>query len=160
MRFIITDPKPVSVIIVEKALKSKNANYHFSNVKIESREYADLLFKNLPIGRLEIHRPLEILFENEIRDFLKKVEETDPAAIEKLKGVPGPQTDKDTVLSNLKKAKSMIVLRVLFKDEDPETTLKRIDPLWEWCFKTYKGLLQADGEGFYGNTHGLLLRIK
>lgn len=129
------------------------------NLKTEPCEFGDLAYKTMPIGRLEIHHPPDILFINSIKDFTKKVEETDSASIEKINGVPGPQTDRNSVLSKLGNVKSIIVLRVLFKDEDPEITLKRIDSLWEWCFITYDGLLQADGEGFYSNQ-GLILRMK
>jgi hypothetical protein len=49
----------------------------------------------------------------------------------------------------LKTAKRTIAVQVLSQGRESEETLSGIDPLWRWLFLTRKGLLHADGEGYY-----------
>jgi hypothetical protein len=37
--------------------------------------------------------------------------------------------------------------------------LKAIDPLWRWLHANRRGLLQADGEGYY-DAKGLVLELE
>lgn len=62
----------------------------------------------------------------------------------------------ERVLEVLTRVREMIAVQVLFGGRDIESTLTRLDPLWEWLFAHRRGLLQADGEGFYDAT-GLVL---
>ena len=51
---------------------------------------------------------------------------------------------KRRVLNVLRAAKQIVGVQVLFGDGDTESTLSRIDPLWEWLAKNRTGLMQAD----------------
>lgn len=62
----------------------------------------------------------------------------------------------EAVLSD---AKRMICLRVLWGDRGTETTLSRLDVLWDWLFSHRAGLLHAEGEGFY-QDETLILALK
>jgi len=37
-----------------------------------------------------------------------------------------------------------------------EQTLELLSPLWEWLLANRRGLIQADGEGFYDGQHLIL----
>ncbi len=42
---------------------------------------------------------------------------------------------------------------------EPEATLQKLDPLWGWLISHRKGLLKADGEGYYDHS-GLMLKVE
>jgi len=66
---------------------------------------------------------------------------------------------KDRVEAVLRTAQRQVFVRVLSGGRDIETTLSRLDVLWDWLFAHRSGLLQADGEGFY-EDEDLILATK
>jgi len=65
---------------------------------------------------------------------------------------------KERVLAFLKQVKVRIVVQVLDGGREIEETFQKIDPIWEWLMENYKGLLYADGEGFYEGKK-LILKV-
>lgn len=50
----------------------------------------------------------------------------------------------------------MLALEVLWQERSVDATLGRIDPVWARLFANYRGLLQADGEGYYDASDRIL----
>ena len=88
-------------------------------------------------GAIEVSTPSDELFEEEIAEFREFLDEVPMT--------PG----KRRVLECLDRCKAIVAVQVLFGTGDAETTLQKVDPLWNWLFANRSGLLQADGEGFY-----------
>jgi hypothetical protein len=144
MRFIVTDQQEVNLSIIENALKAVDTAYALQIEPDASAEYADLLYSGSPYGELEIKRPGETIFSEEMEELQEFIEAAE--------GERGP------VLASLQQATSIVALRVLWQDREAEATLGKIDPLWHWLFENRSGLLQADGEGYYDRT-GLILTL-
>lgn len=65
---------------------------------------------------------------------------------------------RERVLAFLRQVHVRLVVRVLWGGRGGNETLDRLDPLWEWLMVNYKGLLQADDEGFYEGRK-LILKV-
>ncbi len=87
------------------------------------------------------------LFDEEIEELREFLEDAE--------GVRKPE-----VMQTLNDAKVIVALQVLQQGRaTDEETLERIDSLWEWLFANYKGLMQADAEGYY-DAQGLVLEVE
>jgi hypothetical protein len=146
MRFIVTDEKKVSLTELESALKESNENY-----RIESDEgdqsYGELMHGEDIYGQIEINTPDDGLFDEEIGELIEFLENAEGE-------------NKKRVLETLNNAKSIFCIQVLNQGRSSdEDTLSKIDPIWEWCFRNRKGLMQADAEGYY-DASGLILEVE
>ena len=65
--------------------------------------------------------------------------------------------DKDAWVTSIQVG--AVAVRVLDQGREPEETLAKLDPLWQWLLANREGLLQAEGEGYYGAT-GLILQVE
>ena len=128
MRYIVTEEKNIALSKIEQGLKQTDLNYSIA-------EDSCLKWGNELYGVLDITLPNSELFDEEIEE-LK----------EDIKGAKGK--NKKKVLVVLNNAKAIVALQVLHQGREIEETLEKIDPLWEWFFQNYEGLLQADSEGF------------
>jgi hypothetical protein len=97
---------------------------------------ADLYLRDGLSAEIEINEPGSGLFEDEIAEMLEFLKDA--------KGKSRKRVEKV-----LKDARRIISVRVLGQDREAEDTLAGVDPLWKWLFSTRRGLLQADGEGYY-----------
>ena len=59
----------------------------------------------------------------------------------------------------LRRATAIVCLQVLWQGRDSEATFSKIDLLWQWLFLFRRGVMQADGEGFY-DEDGLIVEAK
>lgn len=143
MRYFDTSDEPLTIQDIQEAMKRENPDYRLEIFKDSKRPLADLYFGDAIYAQIEINQPGDGLFDEEIQemlDFLLDCEGEDRKRVEKL----------------LKAAKQTIAVQVLWQDREAEETLSRIDPLWQWLFLSRKGLLHADGEGYY-DEDGLTL---
>ncbi len=146
MRFIVADDKDVSLSKINSGLKQIDAAYSIE-FDDDADDAGDLTFNSDIYGALEINRPGDGLFDEEI-DELKEF-------LEDAEGERKPE-----VLQVLNDAKVIVALQVLQQGRaTSEETLERINPLWEWFLANYKGLLQADAEGYY-DTSGLVIEVE
>src|SRR5687768_1447511 len=134
MRFVVADDRNLSLSKINSGLKQVDAAY---SIEFEGdADEGDLTFNGDIYGALEITRPGDGLFDDEI-DELKEF-------LEDAEGKRKPE-----VLQVLSDAKAIVALQVLQQGRaTSEETLERIDPLWEWFFANYEGLMQADMEGY------------
>jgi hypothetical protein len=138
MRYFLTGPNLPALAMMEAVLKTINPAY--------ALDANSLTFNGERYAQIEIMTPVDSLFQEEIDEF--RVE------IAHRRG-----RRRKTVLDTLNTARAVIAAQVLFQDRPIEQTLAKLDPLWEWLFVQYPGLLQVDGEGFYTQT-GLILTLE
>ena len=143
MRFVTTDERETSLTMLEEFFKQSDPAYSIVDVQTHAPESGTLTFNNAPYGVIEINKPEDGLFDDEIQELKESLEDAEG------KG-------KKIVSQILRKAKAIIAVQVLFQDRQPEETLSKIDPLWHWLFENRKGLLQVDDEGYYDGTQLIL----
>ena len=136
MRFITTEATETTTSILEQALKARDPQY--SITASGELKHGDDLY-----GSIEINRPGDGLFEEEIAELKEFVDD--------VRGKRKPE-----VLKTLHEAKAIIAVQVLFGDRQVEATMQKLDPLWEWLLSNRKGLLQVDDEGYYDQTSRIL----
>lgn len=139
VRFISTDAAETTPSILEQALKQREPEYSIA-------ESGELKHGDVVYGVVEVNRPGDGLFDEEIGELKEFVDD-----------VRGKR--KADVLKTLDAATGIVAVQVLFGDRQTETTLQKLDPLWEWLLTNRKGLLQADDEGYYDQT-GRILKVE
>ena len=143
MRYITTDPADISILLLEEVLRAVDDQYSFRNVHTQPREFADLMHSDGLYGQIEINRPGDGLFEEELEELSEFLE------------TAGGRS-KRRVVRTLAAAKAIVAVQVLWQGRGTEATLDKIGPLWDWLFRNREGLLRADGEGYY-DRRGLII---
>jgi len=145
MRFITTDERDVTLSQLDSVLKHSSDAYSIERDKSDDLE--GLIKHNQEkYAQIEINVPGDGLFEEEIEELIDFVSDAS-----------GPR--KVQVSHALKSARAIVAVQVLFQMRITEETLSKLDPLWTWLLENRKGLLQADGEGYYDKS-GLILKVK
>jgi hypothetical protein len=143
MRYIVVDEQPVGIAELEAALIPADPSHY----AVESDEgAATILYGDAPAAQVEFNVHGDGLFDQEL-DYLRR----DVVASDE-----GPARER--VLEALTAARAIVAAQVLHGAYEENDAPTRIDPLWQWLFANRRGLLQADGEGYY-DAHGLVLRI-
>ena len=147
MRFITTDASETTPAILEQALKAADSQYSIA----ESGElkHGDELY-----GAVEINRPGDGLFEEEIEELKEFVEDAQTSWLSFLRG-----KRKAYVVKTLDSARAIVAVQVLFGGRQAEATIRKLDPLFEWLIANRKGLLQVDDEGYYDQA-GRILKVE
>jgi hypothetical protein len=141
MRFIGTDERRTDLEQLKAALLAVGSGY---DVHVDDNE-AIVLHAGATIAKLEISVPGDGLFDDEREELVTRVLDAH-----------GDDAAKARVVAALRSARIILAAQVLYGTGDSETTLARLDPLWAWLFHNRRGLLQADGEGYY-DEFGLVL---
>lgn len=141
MRFFVTDKMDLTLQYLGNALQLVDARYQLANTDVP--DIADLLFDGTQLAVLEINRPGDDMFEDDLAEFDEMV---------------GPDHDPATtrVREVLHQTKALVVAEVFWEGTESEAALEKLDPLWNWLFQHVQGLAQADTEGFYDSS-GLVL---
>jgi hypothetical protein len=134
MRLISTDDREITLSILEQALQRIDAHYSIS-ASGELRHANDLY------GLLQIDLLDEL--DEEIAELKEDVEEATGGR-------------RSEILKSLEEAKTMVAL---WQGRETEATLQKLDPMWDWLLAHRKGVLQADGEGYYDDS-GPMLDVK
>jgi hypothetical protein len=142
MRFFDTSEEPLTTEQIQEALKEEDPSYRLEAPESAKIPQADLYRGDDLFAEIEINQPGEALFEDEIKEMIEFLEEA--------KG-----TSRKRVEETLQNAKRIVSIRVLSQGKESDETIAGIEPLWKWLFLTRKGLLQADGEGYY-DQNGLI----
>lgn len=141
MRFIGMDERRTDAEQLKAALLAVGPGY---DVHLEDNE-AIVVHAGAIIAKLEINVPGDGLFDDEREELLTRVLDAH-----------GDDAAKTRVVATLRGARVIVAAQVLYGTGDSETTLARLDPLWAWLFRNRRGLLQAEGEGYY-DEFGLVL---
>lgn len=143
MRFVVTAEQPPDLAALETGLQSADAGYWLEVHEGANAPSADLRLGDQLCGEIEINRPGDGLFEEELEEL---VEFLDDAG----------EGDVDRVRQALDAARAIIAVRVLHQGRESDDSLEKIDALWQWLFQNSHGLLQADGEGYYDESGQIL----
>jgi hypothetical protein len=145
MRYLVDDDKEVSLDMIEAVLQRVDPRYSFAAKDVQ-KEQAELMLGAELYGELEINRRGSDLMDEELGELLEDVEDAQGDGLDRVKRL-------------LQGCRFMVTARVLWQGREPEATLEKIDPLWEWLFSEYRGLMQADGEGYY-DRNGQVLEVE
>lgn len=139
MRYISSSKDEISLILLKQGL---DARYKLIPHEFDENSGA-LFFEDVYLGVVEINSSGDDIFEDDIAD---------------LKALVEGETGAVPVQQVLNKAHAIIAVEAVWQASDSESVLEKLDPLWDWLFEHYEGLLQADNEGFYNKT-GLILAL-
>ena len=137
MRYIDSDATPITLDELGPALSTIDAAYGIIN--------GELFHSGDLYGEIEINRRGTELCDEELDELQDFAEDADGE-------------HKQRVMDALTNATSIIAVRVLWQGREPEPTLEKLDPLWNWLLSNRKGLMQADDEGYYDSS-GLILPV-
>src|SRR5437016_3039665 len=143
IRFFSTSNDEITLSKIETALKQADSAYAITDKTSGRREGGILTYEGGVYGQIEIDRPGDGLFGEDLEELKEEAEEAHG------KG-------KNTVLKALGAAKAIVAIDLLFQDRETEVTLRKIDPVWVWLFENRSGLLQVDGEGWYDHSRQIL----
>src|SRR5690349_7235115 len=129
MRYLIAEDTGISLSQIEQRLKQVDPSYSITDDG--ALRFGDDLY-----GAVSLTFPDDSLFGEELEELKEEVEEA-------------TGKNKKKVIEVLDGAKAIVAVQVLYQGREIEETMEKLDPLWEWLFNNYKGLLQADEEGYY-----------
>ena len=141
MRYIVVDHEPITVDDVRRAFAVEEEDYVVDG---EDNE-AGVAIDGRMLAHVTINVPGDGLFDDERAELLESAAES-----------AGP--GKAKVLETLANARTILAVQVLLGAGDSDETLDALDPLWSWLIDNRRGLLQADGEGYY-DENGLILEL-
>ena len=144
LRYVVADERPVSVADVQRAFAGAGARYRVEAQSDVGRA-ATILYDGQPVAELEINEPGDGLFEDEREELLEEAADAEGRG-------------KRGVLSALRGARRIVAAQVLLGGGEATAALARLAPLWEWLAANRRGVLQADGEGYYDGGE-LVLRV-
>ena len=128
MRFLAEDDQPLNLEEIMSGLRSADPGFRLDKGGILAKG-EELL------AELDVSGPGEELFTAEI-DELRELAGQDNAT-------------GQAVAARLELVTALLAVRVLWQKRTAEQTLSLLDPLWRWLQEHRRGLVQADGEGFY-----------
>ena len=141
MRYIVADEQLVSLEDIGKAFAKAGVEYDVDGEETE----VTITYQGRPIGHVTLNVPGDGLFEEERDELIEFAEE-------------GNEPQKRRVIDVLRAAREIVAVQVLFGNGDTGWTLDRLSPLWTWLQSNRRGLVQADGEGYY-DGHDLILTL-
>jgi hypothetical protein len=140
MRFITPD-KSITFVMIRDALRKIDAQYDLPEVDID--DTSSLFFGAIDCGVVEINHHSDDIFEDDVYELKALVGQDDSPAARQ-------------ILDVLEKAQTLVVVEAIWEGDDADTALSRIDPLWDWLFDRFGGILQVDNDGFYDDSDLLL----
>ncbi|MEQ8673012.1 MAG: hypothetical protein RLP44_30440 [Aggregatilineales bacterium] len=135
MRYIVTSGAVISLKVIEDALKGVDARYAIVPDDIEPL-IGTLKLGEYVCGEIEINTPDDDIFAEEIDDLRELIADSEQASEAKIR-------------ETLDTAKVIIAMNAVWEGGDSSVTLDKLEPLWDWLFEHFPGVLQADHEGFY-----------
>lgn len=141
MRYIVVDERPITVADVRRAFAVEEEDYEVDGEDPE----AGISLDGRMIGHVTINVPGDGLFDDERAELLEAAEE-------------GEGPGKVNVRETLANARAILAVQVLFGNSDTDETLDALAPLWSWLQDNRRGLLYAEGEGYY-DADGLILSL-
>jgi hypothetical protein len=139
IRYIITAGHDLTLETLNLILKEVDPEFSIIPDRASTNS-GDLLHGSEVYGEIELNRPGDQVFVEDLEDLR-----------DELVDIEGEE--KDTVLRAFDDATGMIALEL---SEAGHEHYRRIDPVWDWLFEHYPGLLQIDEEGYYDQDNQLL----
>jgi hypothetical protein len=133
MRYIVSDDPPVDLDDIRSVFAEAGSGCVVDGEDPE----ATIAYRGQPIGHVTLNVPGDGLFDEERDELIDFAQDADS------------ESAKARVVGILRDARSIVAIQVLFGERDTDQTLDRLIPLWTWLQANRRGLLQADGEGYY-----------
>jgi hypothetical protein len=149
MRYLFEGQPVVRLEDIETALKKVDEDYVLTYWE-DDHSHAEITYQGQVYGVMGLEFLTEDGLDEEIEEMVEKVELVKGLFVKK---------PKERVLEFLKQVKVRVIVQVLDGGRTIEQTFSKIDPVWEWLMANYKGLLHADGEGFYEGKK-LILKVR
>lgn len=143
IRYIITSGHEITLALVEEALQSFDGEFSIFRDQAATNS-GDIVHGSDVYGEIEVNRAGEQVFVEDIEDLRDQLTDTDDDA------------NSDGVaqaLETLDGATAMVAVQLA---EAGHEHYSQIDPLWDWLFARYPGLLQIDEEGYYSKDELIL----
>ena len=135
MRFLSEDDQPLNLEEIMSGLRSADPGFRLDEGGILAKG-EELL------AELEVNEPGEELFAVEIDELRELARQSSGTG--------------EAVAARLESVTAILAVRVLSQKRTAEQTLSLLDPLWHWLQAYRRGLVQADGEGFYEGQRPIL----
>jgi hypothetical protein len=142
MRYVVVDERPITLDDVRRAFAAEEEDYAVEGAGVEVHVGLD----GRSIAQVAINIPGDGSFDDERAELIESA-------------AAGEGAGKATVLETLRGARTIVAVQVLLGQGDSEETLEALAPLWSWLQDNRRGLLQADGEGYY-DADGLILELE
>ena len=140
IRYILTGENELTLASVESGLKAVDAEFSILPDHAAPNS-GDVLYGSEVYGEVEVNRPEDQVFSEDIEDLRDQLTDLDVEAT-------------TIVLQTLNQASGMIAFQL---SEAGHDQYQRIDPFWNWLFDRYPGLLQIDEEGYYTRGEQILV---
>lgn len=132
IRYISIDEDPTSLSDLVATLNLETPGFSISD--------STLKFGDRELAMITINRTGDSLFEEEIEELIEFAEEAESED-------PNQAIGQERVLDGLRAATEIIAFQILSSGE--QKTFELLEPVWA-CLDLYrKGMLQADGEGYF-----------
>ncbi len=142
MRYFVTDERPVRVTDFVDSFVAAGQGARL----IGEATDGEVQLGDRAIAQVTVNMPGDGLFEEECAEFIEMVEDSDNEAAPR-------------VVAALQTSTCVVAVQLLFGNLDTDEVLDALEPLWDWLHTHRRGLMQADGEGFYDN-HELILELE
>lgn len=127
LRFLCEDDKPLSPGEIISGLRDTDPGFTLDEDGSLSRGSALL-------AHIDVSQAGDGLFDDELGELREEA---------------GRGAAASTVTRRLGTVSAILTARVLWQDRETEETLDLLSPLWDWLLAHRRGLIHADGEGFY-----------
>ena len=132
IRYISIDETPTSLPDLVALLNIESPGY--------SLDDSTLSFNGRELAFIVVNHPDEELFEQEIAELIEFAEEVESED-------PNQAIGQERVLDGLRAATEIIAFQILSAGE--EKTFEYLEPVWVCLDLNRKGMLQADGQGYF-----------
>ena len=139
IRYIFSGDHDLTLTALESTLKEIDPQF-FILPDQAIPNIGDLLHAEEVYGEIEINYSSDQVFAEDLEDLRDQLADLDGEG-------------KTIVLQALDKATGMIALQL---SPEGHEFYRQIDPLWDWLFDNYPGLLQIDEEGYYSQNEQIL----
>ncbi|MDL1901130.1 hypothetical protein FBR02_10215 [Anaerolineae bacterium CFX9] len=140
-RFFLNDLPPAFERL-EAGFRSFNPRFRLV-VDLVAGNVADLILRDDVYAEIEINSADGELYQEDVADLRSQLEDPPPDTAEAVR----------RVIERLDSARSMIALRLT---DFGSVDYAAIDPIWDWLFARYDGMLEIDDEGYYTREGELL----
>ncbi|MBL8134481.1 MAG: hypothetical protein JNL42_21655 [Anaerolineae bacterium] len=139
-RFLATQDCDLTLTTLESLFR-RSDNQFSIRVEAAAPNAGELLYGSSVVADIEINRPGEQVFDEDIIDLIEMLEGIDESG--------------DRVVARLGEVRLMVALQLT---EEGHASYDQIDPLWNCLFETCDGILQVDDEGYY-DSEGVVLAL-
>ncbi len=131
IRYILTAPHDLTLRKLHDALREIDGAFAIISDTADPA-VGDLLFDSAFYGEIAVNAADDPIVQEDMDELRELLTDDDPEA--------------QVIRARLDQMQGMVALNL---SEAGHNDYDRIDPIWDWLFTHYDGVLQVDDEGFY-----------